>query len=449
MKAVHYTKVQENSKKQKRVWLEGLKLSDAGFTKGKKYVSVFNISDSTLTLTLDKSGDKVVSGKKKRGTEDEYTPIIDICNANVAKTFGKTVKLKATISKGCVEIVIHHEEKAEIEREARTLANIKKGTLTEASLCTGIGISTHAIHTGLKDAGIESTLERVCEIEPKYLEVAQQNNESITKDTKFFVGALEELETDLLSKVDILSASLPCTGHSKAGKSKNKIICAEDHKDASTSVFGFMNIVRACSPSIIISENVTEARDSATYSLIRSELSRLGYNIHERIMGKKEGACVENRNRYWFVAISNGLDNFDLEKLLKTKEKYKSVGDVLEGIPQSDSRFFPDTAFTKRAEENAKAGRNFACQFVTAKDTSIGVIPRHYNKRQVSNPHLKGKGKTVRLFTPREHARLKGIPEHLVEGISPTTAHEGLGQSILYNHAYSIARSLGKCLAKL
>ena len=37
MKAVHYTKVQENSKRQKRVWLEGLKLSDAGFNKGVKY----------------------------------------------------------------------------------------------------------------------------------------------------------------------------------------------------------------------------------------------------------------------------------------------------------------------------------------------------------------------------------------------------------------------------
>jgi len=72
-----------------------------------------------------------------------------------------------------------------------------------------------------------------------------------------------------------------------------------------------------------------------------------------------------------------------------------------------------------------------------------------YNLVKDITPHLQGKGKTVRLFTPIEHARLKGIPEHLVKGISPTTAHEGLGQSILYNHAYTIAKSLGISLAKL
>lgn len=38
----------------------------------------------------------------------------------------------------------------------------------------------------------------------------------------------------------------------------------------------------------------------------------------------------------------------------------------------------------------------------------------------------------LRLLTPREHAQVKGIPECLIEGLPATTAHELLGQSIIY-----------------
>lgn len=442
---VVYSKIGE-SKNQKRIWLEGGRLTLCGFTKGAKYLSFFNTKEKKLTLILDKNGNKTVSGKKVRN-KDEFNPIIDICNSAIFKTFGDAVKIKISFSQGKVVISLHHEEAMRNNRESRLMKNILNSTLVEASICTGIGISTHAIKTGLSESGFRSSLAWVCDSEKKYLDIADKNNEALTDDTKILVGSIEEVEGEELDKVDILSASLPCTGHSKAGKTKNKISKAEDHKDASTSVFGFINAVKCCEPSIIISENVPEARNSATYSLIKSELRRLGYEIHEKELGKKEGACIENRNRYWFVAVSRGLINFNLNDLPNFERSFNNVGDVLEA--NKESLFFDKEVFTRREVKNVKAGRGFKSQYITKECTSMGVIPRNYAKRQVSNPHFKGEGDNVRLFTPTEHARIKEIPEHLIHDVSFTTAHEGLGQSILYNHARSIARRIGDFLQEL
>lgn len=47
-----------------------------------------------------------------------------------------------------------------------------------------------------------------------------------------------------------------------------------------------------------------------------------------------------------------------------------------------------------------------------------------------------------RLFSPLEHARVKGIPEDLINGVSDTTAHEILGQSVIY----PVFQAVGNCI---
>jgi len=48
-----------------------------------------------------------------------------------------------------------------------------------------------------------------------------------------------------------------------------------------------------------------------------------------------------------------------------------------------------------------------------------------------------------------EHARLKGIPARIVEGLSTTVAHEVLGQSVVYPAFRAVGRALGRWLAAL
>lgn len=49
-----------------------------------------------------------------------------------------------------------------------------------------------------------------------------------------------------------------------------------------------------------------------------------------------------------------------------------------------------------------------------------------------------------RLLSPVEHCRVKDIPELFIQGVSSTTAHEGLGQSILYGQG----RGIGQLVAR-
>jgi len=105
------------------------------------------------------------------------------------------------------------------------------------------------------------------------------------------------------------------------------------------------------------------------------------------------------------------------------------------------------THFDRRAKLNQKNGRNFGKCFVSPSDENTNVIPRNYTKRQISNPHLEEKESgRIRLFNPAEHARIKGVPEKLVSGVSDTKAHEILGQSVLYNHSKGIGEMVGKYL---
>lgn len=80
---------------------------------------------------------------------------------------------------------------------------------------------------------------------------------------------------------------------------------------------------------------------------------------------------------------------------------------------------------------------------LTGEETVCGTIGRHYNKRRSTEPFLQRHGtcgtpkaRWQRLFSPREHARVKSVPESLIDGVNKTRAHEILGQSVDWRQAY-------------
>ena len=54
-----------------------------------------------------------------------------------------------------------------------------------------------------------------------------------------------------------------------------------------------------------------------------------------------------------------------------------------------------------------------------------------------------------RLLTPAEHARVKTIPENLIEGLSATTAHEVLGQSVIFSAFIAVGELIAKTVKGL
>jgi DNA (cytosine-5)-methyltransferase 1 len=447
-------------KRNQRVWIEGINIELTGMKKGDRYLKTFDLNNSTLIIkkitqekanklinsgVIKKSDLGTVAGRKQKNGWCKL--IIDICSASTTELLRGAGKFRADFYKGEIHFSIHHEELKRVEREERTISNIIAGTVKEASAFTGLGVSTLGIHDGLKKTGIRSEVSWVVEKDPKYAKIAVHNNKSITCKTRIIIGSVEEVESNIIDPVDVFSFSMPCDKQSKQGKAKRGHKRVED-EDGATALFGVLNLIKASNPSILVSENVLDAKHSATYKLLIAELERIGYKVYQQDLNQTHSGSIERRERYWFTAVSKGLaDGFNYNNFPAQKSRYKSVGDVVDKTDENEERFFVPDYFDKREVENAKNGRNFKKNYVNDGDTSVGVIPRNYLKRQISNPHYAHeKNGTIRLFSCAEHARLKDIPELLIEGEIELHAQEGLGQSVVFGHPLGTGIMIGEHL---
>lgn len=429
---------------QRRVWLEGGRLEKAGFRHGEAFTSTLDLDARKLVLEVNFMGDRQVSGRKRKG-QDGYMPILDLCNADIAELVGAGEKVRVAFYPGRIEISLHHEERARLHREARTRSHLDAGMVKTGTLCAGAGISTAALHDGLKASGLISSSEWLVDMEGRYLEIADNANHSVTDKTRLIVGTIEEIEARDLSEVDILNVSLSCTIHASCGKAKKGLAIAEQDSSI-TSMFGLVRVIRATRPSIIVSENVTEAMSSASYLMLKAELVRLGYRISERVLDSTHAGSIEHRERYWFVAVSKGLPAVQLEELVAEPKRYTTLGDLLEDTPETQSAFRHFEYLDEKEKRDIAAGKGFRQQIFSEGAERVSTVTRQYAKIRSTDPKLAGPEGTSRLFTVVEHARLKGIPEHLLAGTGWTIGHEAAGQSILYGHAVAIGKLTAKSL---
>jgi DNA (cytosine-5)-methyltransferase 1 len=49
-------------------------------------------------------------------------------------------------------------------------------------------------------------------------------------------------------------------------------------------------------------------------------------------------------------------------------------------------------------------------------------------------------------LTAKEHATIKGVPGHLIDGLSQTNAHQLLGQGIVYDPFKAVGQRIGESL---
>lgn len=429
---VHYTKTKEH-RGRVRFWAEGVKLEKSGFPCGAPYVVTEYPELKKVELarvnSADIEGARLVSSCKRNG---KARPIIDL---NVSSVFDSGDRLKVVMGGGKIVITIHHEEQNKESREEEFTQRAASGMLREASLFTGGGVSTEAIHSGIESLGFESNVVWIAECEKKYIDAAGENCLSIDDNTAFLIGTVEEIENQYFTKADILSFSLPCAGFSKAGKAKHKKT-SEEH--SGTSLFGTVNAIRSANPAVCISENVVEAKDSPIYQLLTWELERLGYKVFEQVLDQTHTDTIEQRRRFWMVAISEGIapESVQLDPVGKSG---RQIAEIL--AQDIAPEMWCDNFYLKdKALRDEKAGKGFKRQLLTGDETSCGTIGRFYAKKRSTEPFITRADGKERLLTPAEHARVKSIPEHLIENVSTTTAHEILGQSVDFKQPFLLAR---------
>lgn len=140
---VSYHTVGTNTDKP-RLWIEEAKMDAAGFARDARY-RLEHMQD-TLRLVLDPRGDWKVSGNRHGRT----IPILDLRLPDDADAFGAGARVRALFTDGEIRISVHQEDAARTARERRFRERLAAGELTEASMFTGGGVSTHAIHRAIE-----------------------------------------------------------------------------------------------------------------------------------------------------------------------------------------------------------------------------------------------------------------------------------------------------------
>jgi DNA (cytosine-5)-methyltransferase 1 len=435
-----YYTVNEGSKGA-RIWLDGNILRRHGFTRGVNYIRELSDDQRVLRLRVANQGKYVVSGKSKAGDD---VPVIDLQSKEISKLTHGMDTVRVDFDNGCISISISHLAAAQIRREARFAQEVKKGEISEATLCVGVGMATLALKEGFERHGLSMRTDYVVDRESTYLDLAMRNNRAIDRRTRILKGSLEEIEPSLITETSIVQLSLPCTGQSLSGRSKLKLAAAEMHPTDATAIYGVMNLLSSMNAAIYISENVKAAQKSTTYELLRKTLTILGYHIHEFVLGPEQSGSVERRERYWMLAVSTGLPQPDTDAIPVYPRRYRSIAEALDPIPDDSPMWSDNTYLKEKARRDLAAGKGFSRSLVTPADTAVTVLNKSYAKRQSTpsmlvRPHIDDK---ERLFTPAEQARFKDCDPALVDGASFTLATEVLGQGIDMPQARGIAEML-------
>lgn len=322
------------------VYFDGLQGIRAGFSPGQKYE--VNVEGGKVILSANADGSRTVSSRV-RG--DKTYPIIDINSKELLSVFDGMKSIRVVVTPGKVFLLPLASEVKKKERYDRLSGKLLRNEpLIMGSLSHGGGILANAIHKGLANGGIQTNLAFANEIREDLLQHAAEVNDAWHPETMAIGMPMQEAAQDdwllaRLPKLDALEMGLPCSGASRAGKSKRNLSKMEDHPEVGHLVFAALVILNKTQPAVVLLENVREYADSASAQILRLQMRDMGYTIHEAILEGKDFGCLENRVRWCMVATTHGVD-FSFDNLEPQVRIVKKLADALDpSIGPDDPRW--------------------------------------------------------------------------------------------------------------
>ncbi|MFY9329966.1 MAG: DNA cytosine methyltransferase [Georgfuchsia sp.] len=436
-----------------RLWLEGSRPEQGGFTPGSRYHLRKDEAKKMVVLELATDGLRHVSSKETKGRR---TPVIDLNSYEALSIFEGMETVRVIVSTGRIFILPIATELRRRERTECLSSVVQAGQpILIGSVSHGAGVLSHAIHKGLSEAGIASKMAFAIDIDADALEHArhvnsvwQESPEAITVAAPLQEIVFDEWAMERLPRVHVLEAGLPCTAASLAGRAKKHLAKPEDDPDVGHLMAAFISLIARVNPTVVCLENVTAYQDTASMSIYRTFMRDLGYDIHEHVLSGEEFGVLENRKRMVAIAVTRGM-SFDFASMLEVvKADPLTVGHILDEIPDDDPSWSTMQYLKDKEVRDREAGKGFRMHTVSRHSTSVPTITRGYMKRRSTDPFLQHdrNPELLRLFTPAEHARIKGIPESFVDSLSATAAHELLGQSILMRPFVAAGRAIGNAI---
>jgi DNA (cytosine-5)-methyltransferase 1 len=290
-------------------------------------------------------------------------------------------------------------------------------------------------------------------------EYAQKTYKANFKDSFDISGDITQINETDIPPFDICLAGFPCQAFSLAGQRKG---FTDDYKGMSRGTL-FFDVVRICAhhkPKIIFCENVkglTIHDKGRTFEVIKGTLTKLGYEVHEKVLNSKDFGVPQNRERVYIVAFRNDIDSSAFI-FPEPTDASKRIRDIIEEQPVSVKYYLSDvyveTLRRHRARHEAK-GHGFGYEIRDWEDVAgaivCGGMGREGNliidNRQTDLApvtHIKGKVNIegIRKMTPREWARLQGYPENFALTVSDVHLYKQFGNSVSVPVITAIAKKI-------
>ncbi len=437
------------SRRKPRIWVEGHHLRNAGLHPGMTLGVKFASGRANLAEDIESPDHAIkVSKRTYRGVEK---PLLEVRHDRLAEIFGADAKIRIIARQGRLIIRLHHTTERARARLARLKKRLQAGEkLQVGSLFHGGGTLDHAFHEGLDRSGIQSSVCVVNELESRFLGSSTQNNGHLWEDDTIFLHSpIEDLDLSRACELDVVLAGIPCTGASLSGRASKKLKFAEQHETAGALFFSLLEFVKATNAAMVVMENVPLYQSTASYSVICSVLRSLGYVVNDVILNGNDFGALEGRNRLFMVATTEGLPEIDLTTLLAIREKELNASQVLDPVPldSDDWREFP---YLDKAEQKAAAkGNGFKRNYIDPESSTTNTIKKTNHKCQTDGVFVRHPIDATKSRLPRglEHARLKTVPESIIQGASEKLACEILGQGIIHAAGVSLAMGIAEqCL---
>ncbi len=195
-------------------------------------------------------------------------------------------------------------------------------------LFCGYGTASFA----LKQLGIEFEIVGYSDIDKYANQIFWNNHWKNVKPLRFTnnppreLGDVKNINPNELDNFDLLTGGFPCQAFSIAGKGKG------EDDDRGRLFKEIIRIAEIKKPRYMLLENVKgllSDRHKKTFEKVLSELRRIGYHVHWKVLDTKRHGIPQNRRRVFFVCFRDHDEWLDFQ-YPRDEELKLMLGDILE-----------------------------------------------------------------------------------------------------------------------
>lgn len=432
-----------------RLWVESFATERAGFQPGVRFV--VEPYGKGILFRVCEAGTHVVTPKQRKS---KVTPVIDLNNRSELAPLSGHSAARVVFGEKMIYVSPLASETRRLRRLARMQRHLADGFLELGGIAVGGGIASHALHAGLADTGVDARSVFANEVRADLANHSMEVNDVFGNQTIMCNLPVEELAYDdevsrRLPELDVLELGLPCSAASAAGRAKTGIALPEDHSLVGYLVAPAIALIAKLNPVAILFENVELYSKSASASILRGQLQAFGYDVHEVVALGTDWGELEARKRWFLIAMTKGI-KLDIGEFKPEQSRVRVLSEIMDSVADDDPAWSSMQYLKDKEMRDKQAGKGFRMQIYTGAENAIATLTKGIAKRRSTDPFFQHPSKPdlLRLPSVREHAAVKGIPVHLVSGLSQTVGHEVLGQSIVYAPVRALAKLVGSALLR-